>query len=115
MCVGSIWQCIVVKPPAPDCTRALHPHNQAARERFNEFLQLAAVPADEADVERLRRERREASAKDAVAGGGGKPGGGLCHACSAEMPGGGVTGSSLDQLRPGESCADRGGLCTTTC
>lgn len=37
------------------------PHNsvlatpQAARERFNEQLQAAALPAEEADVERLRR------------------------------------------------------------
>jgi hypothetical protein len=37
---------------------------QAARNRFNEFLHMASVPADEADVERLRRERREAAAKD---------------------------------------------------
>jgi hypothetical protein len=28
---------------------------QAARDRFNEQLQAASVPADEADVERLRR------------------------------------------------------------
>lgn len=35
---------------------------------------MASVPADEADVERLRRERREAAAKDAkgAAGGGAK-------------------------------------------
>lgn len=38
---------------------------QAARSRFNEFLHMASVPADDADVERLRRERREAAAKDA--------------------------------------------------
>jgi hypothetical protein len=37
---------------------------QGARNRFNEFLHMASVPADEADVERLRRERREAAAKD---------------------------------------------------
>jgi hypothetical protein len=39
---------------------------QAARERFNEFMQMAALPADDADVERVRRERREAAAKDGV-------------------------------------------------
>lgn len=39
---------------------------QAARERFNEFLQMASLPADDADVERVRRERREAAAKDGV-------------------------------------------------
>ena len=39
---------------------------QAARERFNEFMQMAALPADEGDVERVRRERREAAAKDGV-------------------------------------------------
>lgn len=39
---------------------------QAARERFNEFLQMSSLPADDADVERLRRERREAAAKDGV-------------------------------------------------
>eukprot|EP00878_Enallax_costatus_P005108 GHUV01005370.1.p1 GENE.GHUV01005370.1~~GHUV01005370.1.p1 ORF type:complete len:604 (+),score=218.67 GHUV01005370.1:107-1918(+) len=41
--------------------------SQAARDRFNEFLHMASVPADEADVERLRRERREAAAKDPTA------------------------------------------------
>lgn len=44
-------------------------HVQAARERFNEFLQMASLPADDADVERLRRERREAAAKDGVKSG----------------------------------------------
>jgi hypothetical protein len=32
---------------------------------------MASVPADEADVERLRRERREAAAKDVKGGAGG--------------------------------------------
>lgn len=41
-------------------------YTQAARERFNEFLQMSSLPADDADVERLRRERREAAAKDGV-------------------------------------------------
>lgn len=40
---------------------------QAARDRFNEFLHMASVPADDADVERLRQQRREAAAKDASA------------------------------------------------
>jgi hypothetical protein len=39
---------------------------QAARERFNEFMQMASLPAEEADVERVRRERREAAAKDGI-------------------------------------------------
>lgn len=42
---------------------------QAARERFNEFLHMASMPADDADVERLRRESREAAAKDGLKGG----------------------------------------------
>lgn len=40
--------------------------SQTARERFNEFLQMASLPADEADIERVRRERREAAAKDGI-------------------------------------------------
>ncbi|KIY97727.1 hypothetical protein MNEG_10236 [Monoraphidium neglectum] len=51
---------------------ALGIRSQVARERFNELLQAAAQPADEADVEKLRRERREALAKEGrgAAGGG---------------------------------------------
>jgi hypothetical protein len=42
---------------------------QAARDRFNEFLRDAAVPAEDADVEKLRKERREAAAKGGAGAG----------------------------------------------
>jgi hypothetical protein len=61
---------------------------QAARDCFNGLLQLAAAPADEADVERLRRERREAAAKDGL-GGGGAPGAAAAGGGGAEGGGGG--------------------------
>jgi hypothetical protein len=47
------------------CTTSF-PYLQAARDRFNSFLKQATSPADEADIERLRRERREAANKGAL-------------------------------------------------